>query len=290
MTPPYLPMLGKDAAKVDGQVRLPVGPEWRIEKKLDGWRWIVHITTERGRKVVRSWSGRNGQERTGATLSIDLELSFLPDDTVLDGELILTESDGRTGMGGSPAVSRALAHGEPLTFVVFDVLRLAGTDLTANQWQTRRAYLDTMAKGFDGLHVRASEVAVASTALHEEWLADGFEGSMAKRINAPYRPGKRSDNFTKVKPQETAEAIVVGFIAGKGGIVGQVGAFEIRLIDTGVVTSVAVPPKLREEVTAHGADLWLGKMIEFAHHGIRDDSGKPRHPVKPRLLHRRDDR
>lgn len=288
MSQPYLPMLGKDAPKVDGEIILPVGREWVYERKRDGWRWIVEVTPS----GVRCYSGRNGMERTGAVPHICRELSFLPDGTVLDGELVLTESDGMTGMGGSPAVARALAHGESLTYYVFDVLQLAvpgepPESLIREPLSIRSAYLNKMAAGFDGEHVRLSVVEPSDPQVHERNLLDGYEGTIAKRVDAPYRPGKRSDAFTKIKPQMTDEAVVVGFIAGKGGIAGQVGAFEVRMLSNDVVTSCGVPPALRAEVTNHGAELWLGKVIEFAHHGIREDSGKPRHIV---FKHRRDDR
>lgn len=275
---PCLPMLAKDAQ--GKPPRLPWGSEWVIEKKLDGWRWIVHITAD----GVRCFSGRNGVQRT--TLDLEFELAWLPDDTVLDGELIV--DDGKTGMNGSPKVSTALARGDKLTFVVFDCLRVAGTDVTRRPWHERRALLEKIADlgCWPNDHLRLSEVYDADPELHERWLAEGYEGSIAKRRDALYYPGKRSDVFTKVKPQQSDEAVVIGFVAGKGGIVGQVGAFEMRMLCNGVETSVGVPPALRAEVTRHGAD-WLGKVIEFRHHGLREDSGKPRHPV---FVCRRDDR
>lgn len=278
---PYAPMLCMDAPKVNGELVLPVGPEWRFETKLDGWRWMVQVT-EHG---VRSWSGRNGQERTGSMPEIEAALAYLPADTVLDGELIV--GDGDTGRLGSPAVATALAEGRGATFVVFDILRVSGADVTYKPYSARRELLIAASLGFDGEHVRLSEDFPAQASVYDDLLARGFEGVIAKRINGVYRPGKRSDNFTKVKPQETAEAVVVGFIDGKSGIAGLVGAFELRMLNGGVVTSCAVPPALRREVTNHGADLWLGRVIEFAHHGIRLDSGKPRHPV---FRCRRDDR
>jgi ATP-dependent DNA ligase len=283
MSQPFAPMLGKDAEKVRGEIVVPSGSAWRYEPKLDGWRWMVHVTAD----GVRSWSGRNGVERTGVTPYIDVELSWLPDDTVLDGELIDVEGYGATGSRGSPAVASVLADRAGGQFVVFDVLRLAGADVTSRTWDERRALLEKMGEAFDGEVVRTSDVFESDPLLYQHFLEQGFEGVMAKKRDGLYLPGKRSCNFTKVKPQETDEAVVIGFVAGKGSLAGDVGAFEIRLLRNGVETSVATNATIRQELREDGPDSYLGKVIEFAHHGLREDSGKPRHPVKP---FRRDDR
>lgn len=279
MKPPFLPMLAKDAP---GKTSVLPRGEFSMEPKFDGWRWIVHVTDA----GVLCWSGRNGVQRRAP--GIEQELLWLNRDTVLDGELIVAGSNGVSAGGlGSSSVGHELAHGGEVEYVVFDILRLAGTDVIHEPWTYRRRLLEKMGKAFDGPYVRISEAYPVDTGVHERWLAEGLEGSIVKALNGVYSPGRRSDAFTKYKPQTTDEAVVIGFIAGKGGITGQVGAFEVRLLTNGVRTTVGVPPKLRREVTERGADEWLGHVIEFAHHGLRDDSGSPRHPV---FRQRRDDR
>ena len=70
----------------------------------------------------------------------------------------------------------------------------------------------------------------------------GHEGIMAKRMDSPYLPGKRSDSWLKMKPQKSAICNVIGYTKGEGHrhllgalMIGQ--RQENRLIDRGRVGS-----------------------------------------------------
>lgn len=256
--------------------RLPDGDGWLMERKRDGWRFLFHVTGD----GVRSYAGRNGSDRTGQPAEVEAALAFLPADTLLDAELVVPGQ-------GAPAVSTALARGGVLQAVVFDILRVAGTDVTDLPLRERRALLDKAAEGFDGVNVMLSPAYALDEALHESWLAQGEEGSVCKRLDSVYRPGRRSWDWLKVKPQQTAEAIIVGFEEGKNGRAGEVGAFQVELLDSGIATTVGTSTDVqRAEVKAH-PDRYLGHVIEFRHHGLLD-SGKPRHPVFARMREDRD--
>lgn len=251
------------------------GVGWVLEPKLDGWRFLFWRATAGSPVKVRSYAGRHGNERTGQPAEIERLLEFLPPDTIIDAEVVSP---------GEPAarVNHQLAHGGPLEAVVFDVLRVAGSDLLGVQWQRRRKFLDAMADGFDGVTVSAGEVykdpdVAAQAQVHQQWLEEGHEGTVAKRTDSLYMPGKRTWDWIKYKPQLTAEAEVIGFVAGKGERTGTWGAFEIRLIDSDVETTVACTVEQSRE-----AERWLGQTIEFRYQYIQE-SGKPRHPVRPRL-------
>jgi ATP-dependent DNA ligase len=268
------PMLCHDAPHGDdGLPAVPTDEGWVIEKKLDGWRWIVR----RGGGGVRCFGGRNGSEYSAPPL--EAALAWLPPDTILDGELVTTE-DGL-------AVSSALAHcPERLQYVVFDVLWLNGVDLCRKPWSQRRVFLEQMQDGFCS-DVVASEVHNADPALHERWLAEGYEGSVAKRVTSVYAPGKRSWAWLKVKPQKTDEAVIVGFKDGKGALAGYAGAFEIRMLKSGALTSTATADDEQREAIKRDPASFIGKVIEVRHHGIFE-SGAPRHPIFDRMRPDRD--
>ncbi len=70
----------------------------------------------------------------------------------------------------------------------------------------------------------------------------GYEGIMAKRMDSPTFPGKRSDSWMKMKPQKSAICNVIGYTKGEGSrtllgapIIGEVR--ENRMIDRGRVGS-----------------------------------------------------
>jgi bifunctional non-homologous end joining protein LigD len=261
MLTPIPPMLAYDNHGV-----LPtVGDGWIMEPKIDGVRWQVEITPY----GVRSWIGRNGNEKSGTHPEIDEALKDLPVGTVLDGELY----DGDEGY-------KALA--------VFDVLMVLGEDVTAPHGtalpqRIRREALLSLASRMRS-PVRVLPQSAVKLSVHEAWMRLGLEGSVVKRQTGLYVPGKRSRDWLKVKPQATAEATVVGWEWGKGaGNKHLCGALKIRLVDNDVETTVGYG------CTPDEADLYAmqNRMLEFAHHGLFPETGKPRHPVFKRW---RDDR
>ena len=64
----------------------------------------------------------------------------------------------------------------------------------------------------------------------KEVVKAGGEGLMLHRADAPYETG-RSDVLLKMKPWEDAEAVVIGYLPGKGKHAGQMGALRVRAED-----------------------------------------------------------
>jgi ATP dependent DNA ligase domain len=111
---------------------IPTGPGWAFELKWDGFRAIV--STERGLE---------GRSRRGWNMTARVPgLSDLPAGPVLDGEIV---SFNQQGAPHWPLVVERVLHGNtaiPITFVVFDMLRVDGHDVTCNPWSQRRALLE----------------------------------------------------------------------------------------------------------------------------------------------------
>lgn len=269
------PMLCDEADEV------PTGDEWVVEPKIDGWRVILHRTAT----GVKVYGGRNASDYTGKLPYLEGVVSRLPEDTVIDGELVAREG----GSGGVQSIMFAngphepSAASPPLTMVAFDAIRVQGVDIRRLEWHERRAMLE--AAKFVGPLVFTSKPVPASCAAHDQFLADGYEGSVAKKVTGRYSSGSRSPVFVKIKPQSTCDAEVVGFKDGTGSRAGGVGAFEIKM-DSGARTRVGsgFTDELLADINAN-RDEWLGATIEIAHHGL-GKTGKPRHPV---FLRRRDD-
>jgi ATP-dependent DNA ligase len=108
-----------------------------------------------------------------------------------------------------PAESRVnrLSAEIPARFIAFDVLVWKGTEVWPEPLSKRRTRLERSAKRF--------ELSPATRDRDEAlgWLdrfeAIGLDGVIAKRRDAPYLPGSR-DGVVKVKPERTADAVVVG--------------------------------------------------------------------------------
>src|SRR5216683_598972 len=70
--------------------KLPEGPAWQYEVKLDGYR-AIGVRTRSG---VELWS-RNKRDFSRRFANIAHALGALPVDTVLDGEIVAVNGDGR---------------------------------------------------------------------------------------------------------------------------------------------------------------------------------------------------
>src|SRR5919112_3841003 len=124
-------------------MRVPKGPAWLHEVKWDGMRVLVELRDGR----LRLWS-RNEKDVT-VTFPELHALAGFGRDVLLDGEVVAF-LDGLPVFGaladrmhvGNPRRAAALAEVNPVTLLLFDVLRLDGTDVTGRPLQERRRMLE----------------------------------------------------------------------------------------------------------------------------------------------------
>jgi bifunctional non-homologous end joining protein LigD len=138
---------------------------------------------------------------------------------VLDGELVLTDPEGRPDY---PALRRRLAIGAagattaPLAFLAFDVLYLRGRSLLRQPVARRRARLS---RGVEtGGHLFVPEhIETEGVELFEACLERGLEGIVAKHRDSTYVPGQRSPFWLKVKAVKGDDFVVIGVTPGEEG-------------------------------------------------------------------------
>jgi len=192
---------------------LPTGPGWSYEFKWDGIRAIAEISGGRLRL-----SARSGADITVAYPEL-AALAELAADAVLDGEVAVL---GPTGPSFAALAERMhvrdahraarLAARMPVTYLVFDLLRYAGVDLTDRPYQYRRATLrELIVDGPRWLVPPVFSDGAATWAAAEE---NGIEGVVAKRLDSGYRPGQRSADWVKVKRVRTDDLVVGGWRPG----------------------------------------------------------------------------
>ena len=164
--------------------QLPLGDEWAYEEKLDGFRAIVFV--DGAESYIQSRGGK-------ALSRYFPELSFAEGRHVLDGELVIRDEDGLLEFDAlqsriHPAESRInlLAKEIPAEYVAFDLLAEGDEALLERPLAERRERLAALA---DGAGLNLSELS-PDPERAEEWLRHS-EGTMAKRLDAPYLPGKR---------------------------------------------------------------------------------------------------
>lgn len=207
-----LPML---ASPCTHPGRLPLGDSWSYEIKWDGMR----VLTERTGRRVRLTS-RRGNVVTPAypELEPDAVLEHLPGDLVLDGEVVAF-ADGRPSF--LTLASRihvrdtrraaALAATIPVTYVVFDLLRLDGHDLTSRPWHERRTLLESLDLGQRSPRWQVPPVYDDGHVLLQATAAQELEGVVAKRRTSKYYPGRRSPDWVKLAHRSTLSCAVAGW-------------------------------------------------------------------------------
>jgi ATP-dependent DNA ligase len=204
---------------------LPDDEGWAFEPKYDGFRALAFVD---GDEVFL-------QSRNGKPLHRYFpELDFPPGRYVIDGELVILGEDGVEVFDAlqnriHPAESRInmLAAETPARFRAFDLLAEGRRKLMKEPFDQRREALKELVGGFADPGSIELTPLVSTAAEAEPWLASG-EGVIAKRCDAPYKPGERK-GMVKVKRLRTLDAVVVGWRPGKEE--GTVGSLILGLYD-----------------------------------------------------------
>jgi bifunctional non-homologous end joining protein LigD len=113
---------------------LPEGREWLYEIKLDGYRALAIKTG--GKIQLRS---RNDNDFSHRYPAIVHALTALPNETVIDGEVVALDESGKPSF---QTLQNYGSAGAPLHFYVFDVLILAGRDVMAEPLAKRLALIE----------------------------------------------------------------------------------------------------------------------------------------------------
>ncbi len=184
--------------------KLPEGPDWLYELKFDGYRALA--IKSGGRVQLRS---RNDNDFTARYSSIADALSRLPDDTVVDGEVVALDADGKPSFNMLQNYGSA---GVPLHFFVFDLLVLNGKDVMAEPLAKRRDLLEKRVLPKLSEPVRySSEFKASLKELIHSVKAQALEGLVAKRRDSKYEPGLRSGAWQKMRVNQGQEFVIAGY-------------------------------------------------------------------------------
>jgi ATP-dependent DNA ligase len=215
------PMLAKSVPDVPDPAKSPGGLSF--EPKWDGFRGLV------------SWDGTDVEigSRGAKPLTryfpelVDAFARLLPEPCLLDGEVVVARGEpGAQRLDWEslsqrihPAASRVrmLADTTPAMFIAFDLLARGERDLQGEPFAVRRAELVDLLGGVPHpIHLtRTSD----DPAVARRWLAEfegaGLDGVVAKPLDAPYSPGKRT--MFKIKHARTADVVAWAYRVHKSG-------------------------------------------------------------------------
>jgi bifunctional non-homologous end joining protein LigD len=185
---------------------VPAGDGWAFEIKWDGFRAIARV---RGDDV--QLLSRNGKRLDGThpDVAAALPAALTHAACVLDGELCAFDENGVPRF-------ELFQRGEgAIAYMVFDLLELDGESLIAEPWTRRRELLTELIVP-EAPIVVLSQVYDDGEALLAAAHDRGLEGIMAKRRGARYRPGRRSDEWRKIKLRNEATLLIAGYTSGQG--------------------------------------------------------------------------
>jgi bifunctional non-homologous end joining protein LigD len=230
------PMPDKIVPMMARTAKLPRDDDrWAVEIKWDGVRAICR--SEPGRLRMHSRNLLDITPRYPEVGRLNRALSHHR--AVLDGEVVALDAEGRPSFGAlqrrmhvaSESAVRRLAKDTPVTYVIFDLLWVDGHSLMELPYSERRARLAELELG-DGERWRVPDyVAGHGAELLEATAQQGLEGVIAKRLDSPYEPGRRSPSWLKIKNVERQEVVIGGWVPGDGKRRDRIGALLIGVYD-----------------------------------------------------------
>jgi bifunctional non-homologous end joining protein LigD len=189
----------------------PTGAGWWFETKFDGYRMLARVDA-RGTRLF-SRSGRDWTERFPRIVAELGRLALGP--SWLDGEIVVLDEHG---LSRFQRLQNALDAGEDaaLRYFVFDAPYLNGTDLRARPLRERKALLErALARAGDGPVRLSQHLDLDAATAQRDACEMGFEGLIAKRVDAPYRAARTRD-WLKLKCRKRQEFVVVGYTEPAG--------------------------------------------------------------------------
>lgn len=197
---------------------------WLFEIKWDGYRAIAEVANG----DVRLYS-RNNLDFKERFHEVADSLKKFGHDAVLDGEVVVLDDSG------VPRFSMLQYYHKErlgrLVYYVFDLLWLDGRDLRRLPLVRRKEILQEILPDLDCIkysdHVESDGLALFQIAAER-----GIEGVMAKDASSPYREGRRSREWLKIRALMRQETVIGGFTEPRGSRKG-VGAVVVGVYQDG---------------------------------------------------------
>jgi bifunctional non-homologous end joining protein LigD len=202
------------------------------EVKWDGVRAVAYLTEGQCQLV-----SRNDHDITAAYPELDPPDHLTKEKLVLDGEIVAFDEQGRPSFAAlqprmhlrDPARIARRRASNPVVYIVFDVMHRDGRDLTTLSYRDRRNILEELSVA-SAPAWRTSDYRVGDgMALYRATRESGLEGVIAKRLDSPYLPGRRSPDWIKVKHVRTQEVVIGGWTEGEGRRRGGIGALLLGI-------------------------------------------------------------
>ena len=239
--------------------------EWLAEWKWDG----IRAQLMRRGDTVGLWS--RGEERLDGRFPEIEQAGFsLPAQAVLDGEVLAWDATAELPLVFTALQKRIgklkpgpkLLADAPVRFMAYDVLEHDGVDLRERPLSERRALLATLLEPTDAALMMSPTVAADSwTALASERTqsrARQTEGLMLKRLDSPYRVGRKRGDWWKWKVDpHTIDAVLLYAQPGHGRRSGLFTDYSFGVWDGEALVTVAKAYSGLDDKEIGKLDRWI---------------------------------
>lgn len=187
-------------------------PAYWVSEKYDGVRGY--------------WDGHRLWTRGGSAVAAPAWFTAGWPAVALDGELWAGRGQFEQASATVRSASADDAAWRTMHFMVFD-LPTHGGPFDARLAALRQMASDGLPQTIRLVEQRHLTSTAALRAKRDAVVAQGGEGLVLHRGSAPYR-AERNDDLLKYKPNDDAEAKVIGYTPGNGKYAGLVGALEVE--------------------------------------------------------------
>ena len=187
--------------------------DYLFEVKWDGLRCLL-FRDPNGRVHLLD---RGMNDLTDVVPEVTAAGARVPPGSVIDGELVATDADGRPDY---PRLRQRVTGGAalrdqiPVAYLAFDALYMEEKPLLRQPVIRRRARLRKAIETGGHLFV-PDHIEEDGVELFEACLERGLEGVVAKHKQSQYVPGQRSPFWLKVKAVKSDDFVVIGWMGEK---------------------------------------------------------------------------
>jgi bifunctional non-homologous end joining protein LigD len=181
--------------------KIPEGPLWVYEVKLDGFR-AIGVNPKQGKPALFSRSGKSF-DRTFPDVS--KALATLPPGIVVDGEVVALDDQGRPDFH---LLTHSRSSAQRIRFFVFDLLFFKNEDVMAQPLLSIESEIIKLLEYYQ----------TSAAGILDVVRQHGLERVVAKRLDSPYEPGRRSGAWVKHRIAQQDDFVIGGYMPGAHGI------------------------------------------------------------------------
>ncbi|WNR46897.1 ATP-dependent DNA ligase [Paenibacillus roseipurpureus] len=134
----------------------------------------------------------------------------IPKGTILDGEMVVLDEQGRADFEATNAGFRSRKKRQPVVFMAFDILMHRGVDVTAVPLEQRKQLLYETVQ--ENEHYRiVRPVDGSSKSFFDLVCKHGLEGIVVKKKMSKYERAQRSWSWQKVINYQQTEVFITGY-------------------------------------------------------------------------------